>query len=91
MENLSSGDLLELLGAVGDHLEAANERVSIVVVGGTSLIARGWVPRATRDVDVIALSDTTSEPRRLIPPEALPESLLTAARIVARDYDLPVD
>lgn len=89
MENLCADDLLELLGAVGDHLAEAGEHVAIVVVGGTSLIARGWVLRATKDVDVIALADTDSEPRKLLSPNPLPDSLVAATTIVARDYDLP--
>ena len=74
-----------LLDAVGAHLEAAGAAVSIVVVGGAALALRGWVPRTTQDVDVIALA---SAPGTLLPPR-FPEALVSAIARVARDFNLP--
>ncbi len=74
-----------LLDAVGAHLEATGATVAIVVVGGAALALRGWVPRTTHDVDVIALG---GEAGKLAPPR-LPEALLRAVERVARDFNLP--
>lgn len=43
MDKLSPELLRELLSAVGDYLGAADEFVSIVVVGGATLSILGWV------------------------------------------------
>ena len=92
MEDLAHEDLVELFRAVGEHLAADSVRVAIVVVGGASLITRGWVRRATKDVDVIAILDPeTKASPKLIPPDPLPRSLQEAGLRVARDYDLPPD
>jgi hypothetical protein len=45
----------ELLGAVSEQLALRAERHTIAVVGGSALIALGFVSRATRDVDVVAV------------------------------------
>ncbi len=82
---LDAERMAHLLAAVGAHLEAEAAAVSIVVVGGAALALRGWVPRTTQDVDVIALADVSGG---LAPPR-LPESLLRAVARVARDFNLP--
>ncbi len=53
---------------------------SIVVCGGSALIAMDLVPRTTKDVDVVALMDIAE---RLADPDPLPEDLLNSAREVA--------
>lgn len=73
-----------LLDAVGAHLEAEGQTVSIVVVGGAALALRGWVPRTTQDVDVIALAHG---PGQLVPPR-FPQVLVRAVERVARDFNL---
>lgn len=75
------------LDAVGEHLAAAGAEVSIVVVGGAALALRGWVPRTTQDVDVIALASPTDA---LAPPD-FPAFLVRAIERVARDFDLPAN
>jgi hypothetical protein len=60
----------------------------LVVCGGTSLIAMGLVARATRDVDILALSGENGE---LVDPAPLPVPLVRAAAEVADDLDLPAD
>jgi hypothetical protein len=74
-----------LLDAVGAHLAADGAAVSIVVVGGAALALRGWVPRTTQDVDVIALANPLGD---LVRP-TLPEALTRAVARVARDFNLP--
>ena len=47
-----------LLAAVGQILEAAGERHSIVIVGGACMNLLNIVSRATDDVDIIAAGDS---------------------------------
>ena len=86
-------DMIAALRALGEILASQGEHAAVVVVGGTALIMQGFVARATRDVDVIAISrDPPERERKAIePPEPLPESLLRAISRVARDYNLPDD
>lgn len=86
----------EALQAVGDLLAAEQTAEAVVVVGGASLSLLCLVPRATRDVDVIARAvppepDMVMERAALVPPDPLPEPLLRAIRTVARDFRLPSD
>ncbi len=53
---------------------------SVVVCGGSALIAIDLVPRTTKDVDVIALVGSNEH---LEDPDPLPEDLLNAAREIA--------
>lgn len=91
MQDLDSSQLDELLEAVGAHLEQAGEAACIVVVGGTSLAVRGWVPRTTQDVDVIAQGRNHKGARVLISATPLPAALVLAVQRVAEDYGLPPD
>ena len=86
-------DMIAALRALGEILASQGEHAAVVVVGGTALIMQGFVARATRDVDVIAISrDPPERERKAIEaPEPLPESLLRAISRVARDYNLPDD
>lgn len=90
MHNFDARVLEQLLGAVGAHLEAAGTSVSVVIVGGAALALRGWVPRSTHDVDVLALASGVGGTQVLIPP-VFPEELLDAVARVARDFDLSQD
>jgi hypothetical protein len=85
--HLDAAALAALLDALGAHLASGGVQVSIVVVGGAALALRGWVPRATQDVDVIALADDDG---RLARPR-FPEVLMRAVQRVARDFNLPDD
>lgn len=91
MDELDSNALEELLSAVGEHLQAAGEPTSIVVVGGGALSMRGWVDRTTDDVDVIARVREADGAHELLPPEPLPKPLVDAVVRVARDYGLRSD
>jgi len=71
------GERLRLVGATPQEL---------VVCGGSSLIAAGFVSRVTRDVDVLALR---VRGREVISARPLPPALLEAANRVAADLGLP--
>lgn len=74
---------------LAERLRRAGEPpLRIIVCGGSALIALGLVPRATRDVDVVALMDERGE---MISPNPLPARLLAAAREVADTLDLSED
>jgi len=82
-----------VFSAVGELLEAQEERVGIVVVGGASLNLRGVVERTTGDVDVIATLHSPEGESDVVraPPDPMPEPLANAVRTVARDFGLPSD
>lgn len=80
-----TGETLDaLLGALGEQLAALGSHIEMVVIGGSALTALGLVPRATRDVDLLAIAGNGE--LRLAEP--LPEALLSARAAVARDFDL---
>jgi hypothetical protein len=58
----------------------------LVICGGAALIATGLLSRTTRDVDIVALIDSSG---RLAEPAPLPDSLLKAAKEVAQALKLP--
>lgn len=90
MSELTSEMIDRLLAAVGDLLAVdGGEEIGIVVVGGASLSAMGWVPRVTYDVDVIARAERRHGHWVPIAPKPLPERLVAAVDTVARDYSLP--
>lgn len=76
-----------LFSALGEQLTACGERVEVVVIGGSGLLALGLTTRATRDVDVVALLSGGA----LAKPRPLPPALIEARDQVARDFDLPED
>lgn len=73
-----------LLGALAEQLSALSSRQEIVVIGGTAITALGFVRRATRDVDLLAIA----RDGELRLAEPLPEALLAARARVARDFGL---
>src|SRR6266581_5169272 len=75
----------QLFSALGEQLAAHGERVELVVIGGSGLLALGLTSRATRDVDVVALLAD----RTLAKPRPLPEAVIEARDRVARDFGLP--
>jgi hypothetical protein len=85
--SLDAKSVERLLDAVGAHLETEGVEVALVVVGGAALALRGWVPRTTQDVDVIAQADELGE---FIQP-SFPPVLVKAIGKVARDFNLPED
>lgn len=84
----------EVLGAVGELLQARGESIGIVVVGGASLNLLGLVSRTTSDVDVIATTERNEASGAIQlhpPPHPLPTALQEAILTVARDFGLPRD
>ena len=87
--NLDNETLNQALLLLAERLRREGEPgLRLVVCGGSALVALGLVPRATKDVDVVALMD---ERGGLISPDPLPPGLLTAARQVADILDLEED
>ena len=74
----------ELLAALSEQLAARGQHYELVVVGGSGLLALGFIDRPTRDVDVVALWDAGS----LRKAEPLPQALIDARNRVARDFGL---
>ncbi len=81
----SAGVADELLSALSEQLQAASLSFDLVVIGGSALLARGLVERATRDVDVVALAGSDG----LLSAVELPAGLLRAVATVARDFGVP--
>lgn len=75
----------ELLGALGEQIQAGGHAYELVVIGGSALLALGLVTRSTRDVDLLALSVEGG----LVSADPLPLPLASARDRVARDFDLP--
>lgn len=76
-----------LLEALGQQLAAAGSTFDLVVIGGSALLARGLVERATRDVDVVAIAG----PGGLRSAVVLPAELVEAVERVARDFEVQND
>ncbi len=62
--------------------------IRLVVCGGSALIGAELVARTTKDVDVLALLNSSG---MLVDPEPLPQGLLEASVIVADELNLPKD
>ncbi|MDJ0766086.1 MAG: hypothetical protein QNJ97_24095 [Myxococcota bacterium] len=78
---LNTQTLIQALDLLGKLLERASAAsISLVICGGSSLIATGLNPRATKDVDIVAFYDEDSGIRAAHP---LPASLVEAALSVA--------
>jgi len=90
---LDGEGILSALAALAEQLDYTRDpNVELVICGGSALGILGLIERPTRDVDVLALADTLpTGVVRLLPIEFLPDHILQAAAIVARDLDLPPD
>ncbi len=85
MTDITSRDRAkELLAALSEQLAARGQYYELVVVGGSGLLALGFINRPTRDVDVVALWDG----RALRKAEPLPQGLVDARNRVAHDFGL---
>ncbi|MEE8350135.1 MAG: DUF6036 family nucleotidyltransferase [Acidobacteriota bacterium] len=91
MEILTGERIEELLTAVGELLQAAGHRCSIVVVGGASLNLLGLLERTTKDIDVAARVEVKEGRRIFVHPDPLPEPLQKAITTVARDFSIPTE
>lgn len=63
-------------------------RFSLVVCGDAALNAMQLIHRTTKDVDIVALMDSSNQ---LVDPAPLPEELLIAAKEVADTLNFPQD
>jgi hypothetical protein len=78
-------DALDLiLSALGEQLQALGARVELVVIGGSALLALGFVRRTTKDVDILALVERGA----LQPAKPFPQPLVEAKERVTRDFGL---
>jgi hypothetical protein len=82
IENSQAAD--QLLNALDEQLAAHAESYTLAVVGGSALLALGFISRPTRDVDVLAIVEN----HELVSAQPLPAALLDAAHTVARDFGL---
>lgn len=84
-KTLDNQRLDQALGLLSERLGLAQSPFyELIVCGGSSLVARGFVARVTRDVDVVA----RREPSGLVSSRPLPAALLAAAERVAADLGL---
>jgi hypothetical protein len=84
MSNITPDSADVLLGALGEQLAARGERFELVVIGGSALLALGLVNRTTKDIDIVAIragGDLESA-------DPMPEGLVAARDLVARDFSL---
>ncbi len=84
---MDAGQADQLFSALGEQLAARGERVELVVIGGSGLLALGLISRPTGDVDIVALLSGGL----LTKPRPLPPNVVEARDQVARDFDLPED
>lgn len=74
---------------LGDRLRLAGlPPQEVIVCGGTSLIARGFISRATKDVDILARRTPGTE---FVSARELPKEFLEAAERVAVDLGWPAN
>jgi hypothetical protein len=86
---LNSELLNEALTLLAERLRLSKaEPQELVVCGGSALIARGYVSRVTRDMDVVARRMRGQD---LISAKPLPDALLAEAARVAVDLGLPAN
>jgi len=84
---LNQDNLNQALSFLEETLRAAGApAVTLVVCGGSALIAQNLISRTTKDVDVVALQDASA---KLIDAHPLPDYLTAAAQHVAKELELP--
>jgi hypothetical protein len=84
MSNITPESTDVLLGALAEQLAARGERFELVAIGGSALLALGLVERTTKDVDIVAISSDGD----LESADPLPDGLVAARDLVARDFSL---
>ncbi|MEK0447456.1 MAG: hypothetical protein RLZZ399_2777 [Verrucomicrobiota bacterium] len=87
--HLSLDSLDRVLWALAAFLEdAMAPQETLVIIGGSALLALGFVSRTTRDVDILAGVDPE---RGLVDPRPISQTLQTAAAKVAAELRLDPD
>ncbi|MGH8335407.1 MAG: DUF6036 family nucleotidyltransferase [Gammaproteobacteria bacterium] len=92
MELTGSNDIRTALRLVGELLAADGLSLRIVVIGGAAMNLHGYAERTTTDVDIIAVDDRAANANATMitaPPQPLPDTIVQAIRIVARQRGLP--
>ncbi len=88
-KRINEQSLPQALQLLGSYLAKTGQiPVSLIVCGGSALIATGLVLRTTQDVDVVAMLDENGQ---LLEAEPLPQSVLEGARLVAAELGLPAN
>lgn len=84
-------DVENILSALGEQLESlSEERVELLICGGSALNVLGLVQRATKDVDVLACVKWSSAGDvYFVKVDPLNDALMEASEKVARDFNLP--
>ncbi|CAN5878119.1 hypothetical protein BH11VER1_BH11VER1_20440 [soil metagenome] len=86
MNRIAPENLQHALSALASFLEADGAAPeTLVIIGGSALIALGIVSRTTKDVDIMAGVDPV---RGLVDPRPMSDSLRSAADKVAREIQL---
>lgn len=85
--DITSETIDVLLSALAEQLRPLGASLEIVVIGGSALTALGLVRRTTKDVDLVAIA----QDGELQLARPLPEALLTARALVARDFGMDED
>lgn len=86
-EPLDERSLPQLLGALGEVLASRGQRYEVVAIGGSALLLLGYIHRATRDLDLVALI----QDGRMVAAKPLPPALAEAVADVARPRGLRPD
>jgi len=84
---LTTDNLDSIFSALEQQLALGKAAFEPVVIGGSALQALGFIERATKDVDLVAIWEDDG----LRSARPIPEALGHAAERVARDFDLPAD
>jgi hypothetical protein len=88
LKQLTATQLNESLQLFNDLLSfRGSEKFHLVVCGGSALIALGLIPRATKDVDILAINSGGV----LSAPVPIPPTLLEVAKDVQKSMSLPED
>jgi hypothetical protein len=74
----------EILAALAEQIAARGQHYELVVVGGSALLALGFINRPTKDIDVVAVRSAGV----LRKADPLPKELIDARDRVTRDFDL---
>lgn len=87
---LRESNIDEIFGALNAQIGVHKEvPINLIVCGGTALAALGLVSRTTKDADVLGFIEMKHGIPHILGIKKLPQWLVHAADIVARDFGLP--